>query len=190
MSSVSAPFGLRPIFHPSGTIRPSVGTITSATAENIFNCGPVKIDPTTGDILSAAAAGRAIGVMQGVEYTNAQGRRTVTNWWPTGTVTLAADPGNVMYYTQDPWIMYEIQADGAVARTSLGAMGDWTALSGSTGTGLSTVMLATASLADTVQGLQILGLSGYPDNAWGDAFTIVQVQIAEHQLVANRPTLA
>ena len=186
MSSVSAPYGLRPAFHPSGTIRPSVGALTSGHATNIFQNSPVRIDPTTGDIVQAAAGSSAVGVFQGVEFTNAQGRRAVSNWWPANMVGTDA----VVYYTQDPWIVYEIQGNGSIARTSLGAMSDWTALSGNTGTGLSTVMLNTASLSDSIAGLQIIGIADGPDNAWGDAFTQVLVQIAEHQLVAARPAFA
>lgn len=193
MSSVSAPFGLRPSYHPSGTIRPSVGTITSGSANNLFHNGPVRIDPTTGDILpaTAGAANNLVGVMQGVEYTMANGRRTVSNWWPTGTVALTSQgPGTVLYYTQDPWITYAIQANGSVARTSLGALGSFTAQSGDTGTGLSTVMLDTASLADTADQLQIVGITKGPDNDWSDLFTVVDVQIANHQLVGPRPAFA
>lgn len=189
---VSAPFGLRPHFHPSGNIRPSFGTITSGTASNVFMNQPVRIDPATGDILPAGAgAGTTfVGVMQGVEYTNAQGRRTVSNWWPTGTVALDTDGGTILTYTQDPTIVYEIQANGVVARTSLGAMGSFTAAAGSTGTGLSTQMLDTATLADAADQLQIIGITLGPDNNWGDPFTAVQVQISQHQLLAARPAFA
>lgn len=192
MSSASAPFGLRPSFHPSGTIRPAVGTITSATASNVFQNQPVRIDPATGDILPAGAgAGTTfVGVMQGVEFTNQQGRRTVSNFWATGTVTQDTDGGNVLYYTQDQFITYAIQANGSIARTSLGAMGSYTAASGSTGTGLSTQMLDTATLADAADQLQIIGITKGPDNDWGDAFTVVDVQIAQHQLLAARPAFA
>lgn len=192
MSSASAPFGLRPSFHPSGTIRPSVGTITSATAANVFTNQPVRIDPGTGDILPAGAgAGTTlVGVMQGVEYTNAQGRRTVSNWWPTGTVTQDTDGGNILYYTQDPFIVYAIQANGSIARTSLGAMGSYTAAAGSTATGLSSQTLDTGTLADAADQLQIIGITKGPDNDWGDAFTVVDVQIAQHQLLAARPAFA
>lgn len=192
MSSVSAPFGLRPSYHPTGQIRSMVGTITSGSANNVFSNAPVRIDPATGDILPAGAgAGTTlVGVMQGVEYTNAQGRRTVSNWWPTGTVALDADPGTILYYTQDQFITYSIQANGSVARTSLGAMASFTAQSGNTGTGLSTVMLDTATMADAADQLQIIGITQAPDNVWGDAFTIVDVQIAQHQLLAARPAFA
>jgi hypothetical protein len=33
--------------------------------------------------------------------------------------------------------------------------------------------------------MRVIGLSQYVDNAWGDAYTIVQVQIAKHQNVAT-----
>lgn len=192
MSAASAPFGLRPSFHPSGIIRPSVGTITSAAAVNMFMNAPVLIDSATGDIrpATAGAANPLIGVMQGVEYTAQGGRRTVSNWWPTGTVAVAGDPDTIVYYTQDPWITYEIQANGSVARTALGLIGSFTAQSGNTATGISTVMLDTATLLAAQDQLQIVGITAGPDNVWGDAFTIVQVQIARHQLVGPRPAFA
>lgn len=189
---VASPWGLRPHFHPSGVIRPSVGTITSGTASNVFMNQPVRIDPATGDILPAGAgAGTTfVGVMQGVEFTNQQGRRTVSNFWPTGTVALAGDPDTVLYYTQDPTIVYEIQANGQVPRTSLGAMASYTAAAGSTATGLSSQALDVATMADAADQLQIIGLTAGPDNAWNDPFTAVQVQIAQHQLLAARPAFA
>lgn len=189
---LASPFGLRPHFHPSGVIRSSFGTLTSATAANIFMNQPVRIDPATGDILPAAAgAGTTlVGVMQGVEFTNAFGRRQVSNFWPTGTVALDTDGGTILTYTQDPTIVYEIQANGAIARTSLGAMASYTAAAGSLGTGLSTQALDTATLADAADQLQIIGITKGPDNDWGDPFTAVQVQIAQHQLLAARPAFA
>jgi hypothetical protein len=33
--------------------------------------------------------------------------------------------------------------------------------------------------------MRVIGLTPGPDNAWGDAFPIVQVQISEHQNVAD-----
>jgi len=66
----------------------------------------------------------------------------------------------------------------------------FTAASGSTGTGLSTQMLDTATLADAADQLQIIGITFAPDNVWGDPFTVVDVQIAQHQLLAARPAFA
>jgi hypothetical protein len=33
--------------------------------------------------------------------------------------------------------------------------------------------------------MRVIGITPGPDNAWGDAYTIVQVQISEHQDVAT-----
>jgi hypothetical protein len=189
MSSASAPFGLRPAFHPSGTIRPKMGTVASAYGENIFMNGPVKFVEADGTLGNADPTERAVGVFQGVEYTNAQGRQVVSNYWPSGTTPKANTP-IMAYYTDDPWITYEIQGNGSITQANMGHYADWTALSGNTATGLSTVMLDTATILATINGLQIVGFTPGPDNELGDAFTVVQVQIAEHQFVANRPTLA
>ena len=43
MPATSAPFGLRPVFHPSGTIRPVGTTIASAYNTAIFQNQPVAI---------------------------------------------------------------------------------------------------------------------------------------------------
>lgn len=189
MTAVSAPFGLRPSYHPSGIIRPKKGTITSGLAANIFMNAPVKFLEPTGCLSVAAPAERALGCFQGVEYVNPQGRPTVSNFWPTGT-TPFANSLILAYYHDDPWLSYEIQANGSLAQTAMGHYADWTAQSGSLGTGVSTVMLDTATLLATINGLQIWGITESPDNIFGDAFTVVQVRIAEHQFLANSPTLA
>lgn len=191
MSSILAPFGLRPNLHVSGVLRQFAGTIASAFGTNIFQFAPVAIsnDAGGGDgtLIPAAAGGRAIGSFMGVEYTlTATGRRTVSNWWSSGTV--ATDI--VAYYTRDPWMTYEIQANGSIAQADLGNQADWTAngsANGSTVTGMSTVALNQATLTSTGNaGLRIVGFSNYVDNTIGDAFTIVMVEISEHQNIADR----
>jgi hypothetical protein len=48
-------------------------------------------------------------------------------------------------------------------------------------------MLDTATLTDTSNAqMRIIDLAPAPDNAFGDNFTIVQVQVSEHQNVADR----
>ena len=34
--------------------------------------------------------------------------------------------------------------------------------------------------------MRVVNLAPFPGNAWGDAYTVVQVQVAEHQYVADR----
>lgn len=183
MASVSRPFGLRPAFSPSGILRPTAYSIVSAYGTTILNNQPVKIG-TNGTIEAAAIGDRFVGTFCGVEYTNTQGRRVVDNKWIAGTV----GSDIVAYVTLDPTIVYEIQADGPITVANIGSQADFTTIgTGSTVTGLSTMQLATATLTDTAsQGLRIIGISSGPDNAPGDAFTIVQVQISEHQNVADR----
>lgn len=193
MSSVAAPFGLRPILRLGGISQPWPGTIASGYAANLFQNTPVQISNTAGTgngtLIQAPAGDRAIGTFQGVEYTlTADGRRHVSNWWASGLV--ATDI--VAYYTRDPYQGYEIQANGSLLQENLGNQADWTVVTaGSTVTGISAVALDTATLVDgeggvETAGLRIVGLSQYVDNAWGDDFTIVNVEISEHQNVANQ----
>jgi hypothetical protein len=182
MASVSRPFGLRPAFSPSGVLRPTAYSIASAYAANILNNQPVKL-VAAGTIEAAAAGDRFIGTFQGVEYTNTQGRRVVDNKWVSGTV----GSDIICYVTLDPSIVYEIQANGSITLAEIGNQANFTtAGTGSTVTGISEMMLDTATLtAAASAGLRIIGIAAGPDNAAGDAFTIVQVQISEHQNVAD-----
>ena len=186
MSSTNAPFGLRPAYHPSGVIRPKAVTITSAYGSNIFQGSPVGYI-ADGSIALAAAGGTGVagacGAFQGCEFTPSDGRRRVQNFWPASTV--ATDI--VAYITDDPAIIYEIQANGSVAQLSMGAQFDWSSngsSDGSTVTGISSVALNTGSGA-AIARLRVVGLTPGVDNAWGDSYTVVQVQLSAHQLVAT-----
>lgn len=184
MSATAAPFGLRPVYHPSGSIRPVAVQIASAYPANIFQYSPVNYVAASGTIALAAATARAVGAFMGVEYTPSDGRRRYSNMWPANQVATEI----VAYITQDPFIIYEVQANGSLAQDDIGECADWTVndtTSGNTTTGLSNVALATPPAA-AIAGLQIVGLAPYVDNAWGDAFTIVWVQIAEYQTLADR----
>jgi len=183
MSTVSQPFGLRPAFSPSGALRPTAYSILTGYASNILQSQPVKIG-TNGTIQAAAIGDRFIGTFQGVEFTDSDGRRRVSNKWTASTAATEI----VAYVTLDPSIVYEIQANGSIAVTDIGKQADYTAISaGSTTTGLSALMLDTATLTDSGNAqLRIIGLSPAPDNDFGDSYTIVQVQISEHQNVADR----
>lgn len=186
MSAIAAPFGLRPSYHPSGTIRPVVSTIASAYNTNIFQGSPVGY-VAAGGIAMAAAGGTAVagasGAFQGVEYTPTNGRRVYSNTWPANQVATEI----VAYLTEDPLIVYQIQANATLTRAAVGEQFDWStngSANGNTVTGLSTVSLDVASTAANA-GLRVLGLTPGPDNDWGDAFPIVDVQLSEHQFVAT-----
>lgn len=184
MSSTSAPFGLIPAYSPSGIVRPTAYTITTGYASTILQNQPVKIVPSStgeGTIAVAAVGDRFIGTFQGVEYTDANGRRTVSNKW-TASV---AGTDIIAYVTLDPSIVYNIQTNAALTVADIGKQYDFTTVgTGSTTTGLSAMMLDVASVANNAS-FRVIGLTPGPDNAWGDTYVIVQVQISEHQNVAD-----
>jgi hypothetical protein len=182
MSATNAPFGLRPAYHPSGLDRATAlaDGILSTYSTSILKGQPVKLD-TSGVIQVAAAGDAFLGAFSGVEWTDTTGRRRVSNYWPAST---AYQTGScIAYYYDDPNIVYEIQADGSLAQTSVGAEADLSnTTAGSTTTGLSQATLST-SLAAAGSGAQmrIINLAPYPGNAWGDSFTIVRATVAKHQ---------
>jgi hypothetical protein len=145
----------------------------------------VRIVPSsTGEgTLEAAAINDAfIGVFQGVEFTDGDGRRRVSNKWLAST----AGTDIVAYATLDPTIVYEVQANGSLDVASIGKQYDLVSVSaGNTTVGLSQAVLDTGSAA-TNAAFRVIGVASGPDNAWGDNFTIVQVQISEHQMVADK----
>ena len=180
MSSTSAPFGLRPALHQSGVVRPSAYTIVTGYTSGILQNQPIKIG-TNGYIEAAAINDRFIGTFQGVEYTDTLGKRIYSNQWIANT----AATNIVAYTTEDPLITYEIQSNAALALTDIGKQYDFTTITaGSTTTGLSQLMLDVASSAANAS-LRLVNKASYINNDWGDTYVIAQVQIAEHQFVAD-----
>jgi len=180
MSSTSAPFGLRPALHQSGVVRPSAYTLVTGYTSGILQNQPIKIG-TDGYIEAAAIGDRFIGTFQGVEYTDTLGKRIYSNQWIANT----AATNIVVYTTEDPLITYEIQSNAALALTDIGKQYDFTTITaGSTTTGLSQLMLDVASSAANAS-LRVVNKATYINNDWGDTYVIAQVQIAEHQFVAD-----
>jgi hypothetical protein len=187
MSSVSQPFGLRPVYSPSGVVRPTAYSIQTGYAVNILQNQPVRNAPSTaggeteGQVVAAAVGARYIGTFQGVEFTDSDGRRRVSNKWTASTAATEI----VAYVTLDPSIVYEIQSDAALVVADIGKQYDFTTIgTGSQTVGISQMMLNVASAAANAQ-MRLIGITPGPDNNWGDTFVIAQVQISEHQNVAD-----
>ena len=184
--TVNAPFGLRPVYSPSGVVRPTAFTIASGYAQNLFQNQPVRIAPTTGGgetegtLVAAAVGASFIGVFQGVEFTDGDLRRRVSNRWLASTAATEI----VAYATLDPTIVYEVQSDAALAVADIGKQYNLTAISGNTTTGLSTQALGVSTAAANAS-VRLIGVTPGPDNAFGDTYVIAQVQISEHQFVAD-----
>ena len=189
MSSTSAPFGLRPAFHPSGLDRAQAlaGGIPSAYNTAILKGQPVRyqttaIGGTLGTILPATTSGAWVGAFAGVEWTDTTGRRRVSNYWPANTAYIAGSC--VAYFYNDQNIVYEIQASGSMAQTTIGNEFNFSNVTaGSTTTGLSAATLdASSAVGNGVQGqLRVVDIAPYVDNDWGDTYTIVRVVCANSQ---------
>jgi len=185
MSATSAPFGLRAAYHPSGRDRSREYSLLASYATPIYSGSPVAL--VGNQINLASYQADFLGCFDGVTYTDVTGKPNVTNFWPgaqTGATNIIA------WVTDDPMVVYEIQAAGPIAAGLIGRQIDLDSGSigsGSSTTGLSTAMASATVLAAGVQGqLAIVDYNQAPTNAPGDAFTVLQVRIARHQFVANK----
>lgn len=184
MSAANAPFGLRPANHPSGILRQDrmINGIASGYATALYTGSPVK--PTTTGTLIATATGadNCIGSFQGCEYTDLpSGRFVVSPYWPAAA-TYVVDGLMECYFTSDPNILYDIQADGSVAQTKVFETANLSAITGNTATGLSTATVSATTTGASAGTFQVVGIPVGPDNVAGDAFTIVRVKISTYSV--------
>jgi len=218
MSTVFQPFGLKPVYHPSGLDRATAfaGTNTYnagvtytapyslSSGQSFFQFQPVAIT-TTGQLTIAAqnasgsGSGKVFGVFDGVEYTNSDCRRSVAKY--ASKTTLDASTNILFWIFSDPALVYEAQVNGSATTAAIGTEYNFDTATGSTvtdgysigngGAGFSTTALLATSVGTGNQGqVRVVGLGrevAYPggyNNAWGDAYTIVQVQICNNQFAA------
>ena len=171
--------------------------LTSGQA--FYQYQPVGIN-SSGQLVPAAtlaATSRMFGVFDGVEFTDSQGRRSVAKW--ASKTTLDASTQIIFWVFSDPALVYEAQVNGSVATSAIGLEYNFDATNnptvgysiGNGGAGFSQAALAASPVAAGAQGqVKVVGLgreAAFPagqTNAWADAYTIVQVQIANSQLVA------
>lgn len=183
MSATSAPFGLRPVFNPSGTPRVEtlVNGIASAYATGLYTGTPVKLTTDGTLIATATGADSTIGIFCGCFFISS-GRPFQLPYWPAAQTYDANTLMWAQYNAFDPQTIYEGQCDGTVAQTANGeAINLVTASAGSIYTGLSSQFLNHTTTGATPGTFIIENIAGYPDNAWGDAFTIVRVRIGTYQ---------
>jgi hypothetical protein len=217
MSTTFRPFGMKPVYHPSGLDRsvPFAGTNSFVTGvsysapyslssgQSFYQYQPVGITASGQLTIAATAAATSpvYGVFDGVEYTTAEGRRTLGK--NASKATLDAASAIVFWIFQDPALVYEAQVQGSATSAAIGSAYNFSAASGYTtadgyvigtgGAGFSTTALAASPVASGAQGqVRVVGLGrevAYPAgelNNWGDAYTIVQVQIANNTFLAPK----
>ena len=192
MSATARPFGMNPIRHINGKFCPPpmamLNGIASAYGSDIFFRSPVTLN-TNGTVTATAVNTDFYGVFAGWQgVASATALMAPAMQWAAGTTYSSTPPGYMYAYVwTDPGIIYEIQANGSLAQTSVGDQADFI----NPGLG-NTTQSSTAAISTTLAGagaqaqLRIIGLGSGIDNAWGDAFTIVEVQIARQQFVSNK----
>lgn len=197
MANTDAPFGLRPIKHKGGA--PYTGAanpyyIPSTYATALFIGDPVIKTGTanTAEVTEPGAGKFIPGSLPEINKATAGDGNAITGV----IVGFSPDPDNlsrsynpasterIAYVCDDPDVIFEIQADGAIAATQVGlnAVLIYTN-AGSTTTGLSGVELDTSSdapAADASNQLTILRVVNRTDNEAGSANTKVEVKINQH----------
>jgi hypothetical protein len=181
MSATAAPFGFRPArgrWNHQALANPY--TIASAYATAIGE-GDAVILNTNGTITAGTTNADIIGIFKGVEYDDADGKRVFKKNWVASTVATNI----VAYVYDDPGTLFEVQCSGSLALTSVGDQADLVAGTVNAQTGVSAQALnSTLAGAGSQKQFRIVELAPYPDNDWGDSFTVVRVMIARHQYVA------
>jgi hypothetical protein len=178
MSSTAAPFGLRPVFHPSGEIRMRrmPNSIPSAYATAMYSGTPVKLDSSGYVIPVGTGAENTIGVFAGCFFIS-NNRPFLLPYWPAAQTY---DSNTEMWVDITPFdgsAEYEAQLNATAAATIIGEGINLANTSqGSIYTGSSTQALDAATTAATPGTFTVTGLAPYADNAWGDSYPIIRVK--------------
>ena len=181
MANVDKAFGLRPLGNLSATgsqkqygyeiADNQSGAIYQGDLVTIVDGYVVKFAPATHSA--------ALGVFNGCNYIDpSSGKPTWKNYYP-GSVNITSGKitADVM---DDPSQLFIIQADGSVTQANIGKNADVIGTGGSTVTGVSTMELNSATIADTAAlNLKIVGLWNVPGNELGTNAVVV-VKINEH----------
>jgi hypothetical protein len=179
MAAVSAPYGLIPV-------RSMVGSGTNAGLNRLYKVGDsYATDIFYGDIVSLSAGviikstattatAAMIGVFQGCTYTDATLKYKVHKKnWVGGTVSTDIQA----YVCDDPFMIYQAQADGAIGQTGLGENANLIQTNGTDAIGMSRVTIDATTVVTNGLPVRIVGFVDGPDSAVGDAFTDVLVML-------------
>ena len=195
MATTAAPQGLKPVKRADGM--PYAGATTeylidpAGEATNIFY-GQVVIIGTDGYIALSTATGAnagannlgganvgAIGVFVGCEYENDQGQTVHSNYYPSGKLNAKA------YVVDDPDVIFQVQADAAMAQADLGMNAHLAAVqstsTGSTVTGNSNSALdADVKAAGAAAAFRVVGFVSPPTDAFPDV--LIKFNPGAHQM--------
>ena len=195
MSTTSAPRGLKPIGILGGM--PFAGStreylIKSGYSTAIFNgdvVGFANVASSTDDgyLVRETAAGEVnpIGVFLGVSYTDPNTSQPTFKQHYPGSISASDIKAVVAVH---PHTLYEVQADGAVAQTSLGMTIDLVQTSsGNTTTGNSGLQADADTASVGGELFKIVDFVNRPGSSVGDAFTdlVVMLSPAENAFLTD-----
>ena len=183
MANRDAPMGLRPAYHSlGGVMRTQRYAIASAEAVGIWRGDLVEQEATSRRITASAGPTEfpVIGVFWGCRYRDTTGAYVYNKQWPAAQVTLGSEDA-VAYVYDDPFIVFEIQVDGAFALADIGQDADMVYAAGSTNTGNSAVELDSSDIG-TGDNLHIVDLIERAGNDEVTNNANVYVLINEHSL--------
>ena len=199
MATTAAPYGLKPVKRSDGM--PYAGATSqylidpAGEATNLFY-GQVVIIGADGYIALSTATGAdattnnlggnglgAIGVFVGCEYVNSSGQLVQAQYYPTGTSNGDAIKA---YVVDDPNVLFQVQADGAMDQSDIGANTFFAAVqsttTGSTTTGNST-SAAESTTVTTAAAFRIVSAVSPISDAFPDL--LVKFNPAAHSMTNN-----
>jgi hypothetical protein len=176
MAIVAAPSGAEPVgtLSASGSFTGKVRHIKIASAydTSIFYGDFVKLvaaGTVEKSAVTTAVVAGTVGIFVGCAYTDPTTKQpTFSQFWPADNAATDA----VAYVADDPKLVFQMQADEAIAQTGLGNNVSAVSTAGSTDIGRSRNALDGGSIATTATlPLRIVEFVDGPTSAVGDAFT-------------------
>ena len=173
MANIHAAFGLRPIGKVGSGVQ-NMGT-TMYTIEDNYGTAIFKGDhvlQSGGYVIKGTASGATIlGVFNGCFYIDPTSKKpTYSNYYPgsinvTSAGSISGSTNIDAYIYDDPYMLFEAQCDGTIAKTDIGKNTDTVLTAGSTVNGLSKNEIDDSTEATTA-GLQvkIIGITKDPEN--------------------------
>lgn len=186
MSATQSPYGMIPIAR-IGSAYNTQGLTPTYRIESGYNTiirfGDVVRVDSDGFLVKETRGSTAcpVGVFVGCEYTSNDGLnyRLWGQQYPGGI----SQDDTYAYVVDDPDAVFEVQADGSVGQTALGANAGIVQTPTSNQFGKSRNALDASSVSTTASlPLRIVGFSSRPESRPGDAFTDVLVKMNQHAL--------
>lgn len=200
MSTINAPYGLRPVKRADGM--PYAGAYSTylidpaGYATNIFY-GSVVYNNANGYINLVTGTGAdattndwptgttsvtgAIGVFVGCSYINAQGQLVFSQYYPSGTTGVVQ-----AFVVDDPMVLFQGQLDGTATQAAIGANTFFAAAqstsTGNTRTGNSTVALE-STVVTASAALRVVGFASPVSDAFPDV--LVKINPGFHSMTVN-----